>query len=203
MAELTFVDDDGERVELDPEDAASLLEITGALEAATVSACPDCRSRVLAVVALADVLDAAPPHRRANELLALADDAPTLHLYVIDGAARCDHRAWRDPGSRGVARRGVTGRPGARADRVAERGRVTRRAAPETRPAACQTPVASSASNDSCRHSTNASGIRERRRVGMDAEAQVAAVGERGDVDRAAAARPHREAALRCAAPPR
>src|SRR5882757_9390151 len=98
MAELTFVDDDGERVELDPEDAASLLEITGALEAATVSACPECRSRVLAVVALADLLDAAPPHRRANDLLALADDAPTLHLYVIDGGARCDHRLWLDPG---------------------------------------------------------------------------------------------------------
>ena len=98
MAELTFVDDDGERVELDPDDAASLLEITGELDAATVSACPDCRSRVLAVVALADLLDDAPPHRRANELLALADDAPTLHLYVIDGRARCDHRRWRDPG---------------------------------------------------------------------------------------------------------
>src|ERR1700675_5157332 len=98
MAELTFVDDDGERVELDPDDAASLLEITGDLEAATVSACPDCRSRVLAVVALADLLDAAPPHRRANELLALADDAPTLHLYVIDGQARWDPRSWRGPG---------------------------------------------------------------------------------------------------------
>jgi hypothetical protein len=98
MAELTFVDDDGERVDLDPDDAASVLEMTGELEAATVSACPDCRSRVLAVVALADLLDEAPPHRRTNDLLALADDAPTLHLYVIDGSARCDHRAWRDPG---------------------------------------------------------------------------------------------------------
>ncbi len=98
MAELAFVDDDGERVELDPDDAASLLEITGGLDAATVSACPDCRSRVLAVVALSDLLDAAPPHRRANDLLALADDAPTLHLYVIDGRGGCDHRAWRDPG---------------------------------------------------------------------------------------------------------
>jgi hypothetical protein len=98
MAELTFVDDDSERVELDAEDAAGLLEITGDLEAATVSACPECRSRVLAVVALADLLDAAPPHRRADELRALADDSPTLHLYVIDGQARCDHRRWRDPG---------------------------------------------------------------------------------------------------------
>jgi hypothetical protein len=98
MAELTFVDDDGERVALDPDEAASLLEITGGLEAATVSACADCRSRVVAVVALVDLLDAAPPHPRANDLLTLAEDAPTLHLYVIDGAGTCDHRAWRDPG---------------------------------------------------------------------------------------------------------
>ncbi|HEY3724557.1 MAG TPA: hypothetical protein VGN59_14485 [Acidimicrobiia bacterium] len=98
MAELAFVDDDGERVALDRDDAALLLEITGGLEAATVSACPDCRSRVLAVVALADLLDAAPPHPRANDLLALAEDAPTLHLYVVDGAGSCDHRAWLDPG---------------------------------------------------------------------------------------------------------
>jgi hypothetical protein len=98
MAELAFVDDDGERVELDADDATGLLEITGGLEGATVSACPDCRSRVIAVVALVDLLDAAPPRRGANELLALAEDAPTLHLYVVDGGARCDHRAWRDPG---------------------------------------------------------------------------------------------------------
>jgi hypothetical protein len=98
MVELTFVDDEGERVELDTEEATSLLEITDGLDAATVSACPDCRSRVLAVVALADVLEAAPPHPRAGELATLADDAPTLHLYVVDGRARCDHREWRDPG---------------------------------------------------------------------------------------------------------
>jgi hypothetical protein len=98
MAELTFVDDDGERVELDGDDASSLLEVTGELEAATVSACPDCASRVLAVVALVDLLDAAPPHPRANDLLALADDAPTLHVYVVDGRKLCEHRAWLDPG---------------------------------------------------------------------------------------------------------
>jgi hypothetical protein len=98
MVELTFVDDEGERVELDSDEARTLLEITGGLEAATVSACPDCRSRVLAVVALSDLLEAAPPHPRAGELAALADDAPTLHLYVVDGSARCDHRSWRDPG---------------------------------------------------------------------------------------------------------
>ncbi len=98
MVQLTFVDDEGERVELDADESATLLEITGGLEAATVSACPDCRSRVLAVVALVDLLDAAPPHRRAGELASLADDAPPLHLYVLDGNARCDHRPWLAPG---------------------------------------------------------------------------------------------------------
>ncbi len=98
MVELTFVDDEGERVELDADESATLLEITGGLDAATVSACPECRSRVVAVVALIDLLGAAPPHPRAGELAGLADDAPTLHLYVIDGTARCDHRAWLDPG---------------------------------------------------------------------------------------------------------
>lgn len=98
MTELTFVDDEGERVELDRDDATTLLEITGGLEAATVSACPDCRSRVLAVVALVDLLDAAPPHARTNDLETLADEAPTLHLYVVDEASSCEHRAWRDPG---------------------------------------------------------------------------------------------------------
>ncbi len=98
MVELTFVDDEGERVELDADESAALLEITGGLEAATVSACPDCRSRVIAVVALIDLLDAAPPHPRGGDLAGLADDAPTLHLYVVDGLARCDHRAWLDPG---------------------------------------------------------------------------------------------------------
>jgi hypothetical protein len=98
MTELTFLDDEGERVELDANEARTLLQITDGLDAATVSACPDCRSRVLAVVAVADLLEAAPPHDRAADIAALAEDAPTLHLYVLDGAARCDHRAWRDPG---------------------------------------------------------------------------------------------------------
>mgnify|MGYP006190696211 CR=1 FL=1 len=28
----------------------------------------------------------------------LADDAPTLHIYVQDLATTCTHRFWRDPG---------------------------------------------------------------------------------------------------------
>jgi hypothetical protein len=98
MAALTFIDDDGERVELDADEATTLLDITGGLDAATVSACPDCGSRVLAVVALADLLDAAPFHSRAEDVATLAEEAPTLHVYVLDGRSRCDHRAWRDPG---------------------------------------------------------------------------------------------------------
>jgi hypothetical protein len=31
-------------------------------------------------------------------LIELADDAPTLHLYVIDLATQCRHSRWRDPG---------------------------------------------------------------------------------------------------------
>lgn len=98
MAELAFVDDDGERIALSAEEAESLLVVTDGLEAATVSACPGCASRVLAVVALVDLLGDAPPHDRTADLLALAEDAPTLHLYVVDGRASCDHRLWLDPG---------------------------------------------------------------------------------------------------------
>jgi hypothetical protein len=98
VAELTFVDDDGRRVVLGPDEADDLLALTGGLEGATVSACPGCRSRVLAVVALADVLDGAPLHSRTRELFELAEDAPTLHLYLVDGEGGCDHRGWRDPG---------------------------------------------------------------------------------------------------------
>jgi hypothetical protein len=98
MEALAFIDDDGEEVVLDGEEAESLLALTHGLDAATVSACPACRSRVLACVALVDLLDDAPPHPRARELLELADEAPTLHLYAWDLATHCVHPAWRDPG---------------------------------------------------------------------------------------------------------
>ncbi len=95
---LAFVDDDGERVALDAGEAQSLFSLTGILDAATVSACPTCRSRVVAVVALVDLLEASAPHERSVELFALAEDAPTLHLYVIDEGTSCHHDDWRDPG---------------------------------------------------------------------------------------------------------
>jgi hypothetical protein len=95
---IAILDDDGSDVLLDAQEAAALLSLTDNLDAATVSACPDCRSRIIAVVALVDLLADAPPVARSRELIELADDAPTLHLYVRDLATECTHRAWRDPG---------------------------------------------------------------------------------------------------------
>jgi hypothetical protein len=98
MTGLRFVDDDGVEVALDAVESDALLAVTEALEPATVSACPDCRSRVVAAVALVDLLDVSAPHPRTGELVDLADEAPTLHLYVIDEATDCAHPRWRDPG---------------------------------------------------------------------------------------------------------
>ena len=95
---LAFLDDDGVEVVLDAAEARSLWTLTGGLDGATVSACPSCRSRVLACVAVVDLLGEAPPHPRAAELVELAEEAPTLHLYVSDLAATCGHPGWRDPG---------------------------------------------------------------------------------------------------------
>jgi len=98
VAALRFLDEDGQDVELDANEAAALMAVTDELEAATVSACAQCRSRVVATVALVDLLDAARPHPRSGDLIELADDAPTLHLYVIDLTTECKHSRWRDPG---------------------------------------------------------------------------------------------------------
>lgn len=98
MSDLTIVDDEGGAVVFDALEAAALMAVTDGLEDATTSACPDCRSRVVSVVAVADLLGSAPAQPRAVELLELADDAPTLHLYVVDNVARCAHPRWRDPG---------------------------------------------------------------------------------------------------------
>ena len=95
---LLILDDDGEQVALVASEADTLLSFTGGLERATVSACTACRSRVIAAVALVDLLEDAPPHPRTGDLIDLADEAPTLHLYVADVATMCPHRTWRDPG---------------------------------------------------------------------------------------------------------
>jgi hypothetical protein len=95
---LLILDDDGEQVAFDADEAATLFSFTGGLERATVSACTSCRSRVLAAVALVDLLNETAPHPRTGELVDLADEAPTLHLYVADLASACTHRTWLDPG---------------------------------------------------------------------------------------------------------
>jgi hypothetical protein len=95
---LRFVDDDGTQVALDAAEADALLHLSEGLDTVTVSACPGCRSRIVAAVALVDLFDAAPPHPRTAELIVLADEAPTLHLYVIDDDTQCRHAGWRDPG---------------------------------------------------------------------------------------------------------
>jgi hypothetical protein len=95
---LRILDEEGNRVDLDPGEADALFAVTEALEEATVSACGQCRSRVVAAVALVDLLDGdAGFHTRSGDLIDLADDAPTLHLYVIDLTTHCRHRRWRDP----------------------------------------------------------------------------------------------------------
>ena len=94
---MRIVDEEQNEVCLDPAETAALLRATAGLEGATVSACPDCHSRVLAAVALVDLVDASAPHPRAAEIVELADNAPTLHLYVIDEASDCRHRSWLDP----------------------------------------------------------------------------------------------------------
>lgn len=94
---LAIFDEDGEELVLGTADAASLLAETRDLEDATVSACPRCRSRVLAAVAVVDLLRDAV-ETTALDLAELAEDAPTLHLYVQDLATSCRHPGWHDPG---------------------------------------------------------------------------------------------------------
>jgi hypothetical protein len=91
------MDDDGVEVAFDAVEARALLALLGDLDAATVSACPECGARVLAAVALVDLLERAGPHPRAGELRDLADEAPTLHIFLVEEATLCRHRRWRDP----------------------------------------------------------------------------------------------------------
>jgi len=94
---ILITDGEGGECELDAAEADQLWRLAGALDPATVSACPSCRSRVLASVAFVDLLVEAPPFSQSGPLRELAEDAPTLHCYVIDSAP-CAHRRWRDPG---------------------------------------------------------------------------------------------------------
>jgi hypothetical protein len=98
MGRLVICDDAGGEFALDAASAGTLLALTDHFEAATVSACPQCGARVLAAVAVVDVLDNAPPHPATTAIINLADEAPTLHLYVIEPDSDCAHRLWHDPG---------------------------------------------------------------------------------------------------------
>ena len=98
MGRLVICDDAGAELALDAASADTLMALTDHFEAATVSACPQCAARVLASVAVVDVLDGAPPHPFATAIVNLADEAPTLHLYVLEPDSQCAHRLWRDPG---------------------------------------------------------------------------------------------------------
>ncbi len=95
---LRIIDCDDGEVWLDEAEAEALLELAGGLEDATVSACLLCASRVLAASALVSLLERSAPHPRQRDLLELADDAPTVHLYVVDERRPCAHRGWLDPG---------------------------------------------------------------------------------------------------------
>jgi hypothetical protein len=95
---LRILDGDDGELELDADEAEALLALTGRLEDATVSACRHCASRVVATFALIELLDRSGPHPRSSEIVELADDAPTLHLYVVDERDECVHRGWLDPG---------------------------------------------------------------------------------------------------------
>jgi hypothetical protein len=95
---LVFLDDDGSRVTLETAEALVLFGLTDGLDAVTVSACPSCRSRVVAAVALTDLLEREPFHPHAADLAELADEAPTLHLYIDDVLSDCEHDEWLDPG---------------------------------------------------------------------------------------------------------
>lgn len=94
---MTFVDEDGNEVVLESDDARALFIATRNLDNATVSACPECRSRVVSAVAFVDVMDDACILARSGELLDFADEAPTLHLYIVDDESECEHEQWRDP----------------------------------------------------------------------------------------------------------
>jgi hypothetical protein len=95
---VRFLDCEDGEVWLDDAEAAALLDLAAGLEDATVSACRFCASRVLATTAFVTLLGSSAPHPRQRDLLELAEDAPTVHLYVVDERRPCAHRGWLDPG---------------------------------------------------------------------------------------------------------
>ena len=100
MADILFSDGDGGSVVVHGGEANSLWTLTDGFGAARVSACDECGSCILAVVAVVDTIDRSLPHDASAAIVDLADDAPTLHLYVSrsTGPQPCTHNSWRDPG---------------------------------------------------------------------------------------------------------
>ena len=93
-AGLAIMDEDGNEVELDARrepSACSLL--TGGLEAATVSACPELPLAGCSRRWRSSTCSTPRRRTRGGELVELADEAPTLHLYVVDLASDCEHPA--------------------------------------------------------------------------------------------------------------
>ena len=111
MAAIAILDGDGGELRLTGDEAVALLDVCDRFEAATVSACRDCAAKVLATVAVVDVVDGAAAHPASMRLVELADEAPTLHLYLVDLATTCQHARWSDPGyEEWCAAAGVRGR---------------------------------------------------------------------------------------------
>ena len=97
--DLVIFDADGEDLAFDAAQASSLFTLTGNLDAATVSACPASEPGRGGRGPRRSHRRRLPPFARSDELLALADDSPTLHLYVRDLQTPCVHRTWLDPGA--------------------------------------------------------------------------------------------------------
>ena len=92
------MDEDGNEVVLDERESDCLFLLTGGLEAATdfgVSRLSMSGARVGRARRPARRRAAAPV--AAPSCIDLADEAPTLHLYVVDSASDCEHPHWRDP----------------------------------------------------------------------------------------------------------
>ena len=137
----------------------------------------------VAVVALVDVLAGRPRTRAAASSIELADEAPTLHLYVEDVATECRTTS----GTTRATRSGPTPSTTNPAWGVSRPELASRRR---------QRATSNSAPNDSSRQSRRRPRIGDRRRVEVEPEVERVLVAQQRDVQRAAGPRPHREAGL-------
>ena len=123
---LRFMDDDGDEVVLDEPDALALLALLGDLDAATVSACPDCRGPRARRGRARRPARAVAPHPRAGELAI----SPTTHRRCTSsssiGRAGAGTTLAR-PAGRRVARRRRFARAAGAALTISRRARRVRR----------------------------------------------------------------------------